>query len=129
MADPDRTSEGILGAVWRLGGSLGALLRTRAELFVVELQEEKLRVIRLFIWLTIALALAVAGILVMIGTIGLFLWEQAGYTGLIGLAVASLAAAAILLWTLGRRIKRGPDPFEATLAEIRKDIECLKTHE
>jgi uncharacterized membrane protein YqjE len=129
MTGADRDSEGILGSARRLGGSLLALFHTRIELFAVELQEEKLRVIRLLIWLTVALALAVAGLLVAIGALGLFLWESAGYAGVIGLAVAALAASAALLWSLGRRIGRGPDPFATTLAEMRKDLECLKNRD
>lgn len=73
-----------------------------------------------------ALALAVAGILLGIGILGLFLWQRAGYLGLIALLIATLGSSVALLWLLRRRILRGPDPFSATIAEIGKDLECLR---
>ncbi|MBI4623759.1 MAG: phage holin family protein [Verrucomicrobia bacterium] len=126
MAEADSGTGGLLGSARRVGSSLLALLHTRVELFAVELQEEKLRAIRLLVWLSVAVALGVAGILVAVGVLGLFLWQRAGYAGVIGLAVAALTGAAALLWMIHRRILRGPDPFAATVAEIGKDLECLR---
>jgi uncharacterized membrane protein YqjE len=126
MAEGDSGTSGLLDSVRRIGNSLLALIHTRVELFAVELQEEKLRAVSFLGWLTAALALTVAGILIAIGILGLFLWERAGYAGLIGLALATLGSAAGLLWILRRRILRGPDPFAATISEIAKDLECLR---
>jgi len=126
MADEDSSQDGLLTSAKRIGQSLLALLHTRVELFAVELQEEKLRAIRMLVWLTVALALGVAGILVTVAALGIFLWEKAGYFGLVGLAIVTLAGAAALLWILHRRILSGPDPFAATISEIGKDLECLK---
>ena len=101
-------------------------MRTRAELFAVELQEEKLRAIRLLLWVAAAIALGVAGLLVAIGGLALFFWELAGYWGLAGLAAGALGLAAIILWIIHRRITHGPAPFAGTVAEFRKDAECLR---
>jgi uncharacterized membrane protein YqjE len=117
---------GFLGAFRRVGSSLLALLQNRVQLFAVELQEEKLRAIRLLVWLTAAFALGIAGILVLVGVLGVFLWKQAGYAGVLGLAVALLGGAALLLWLLRRRLLREPDPFATTVAEIGKDLACLR---
>lgn len=105
---------------------MSALLRSRIELFTVEWQEEKLRLLNLCIWLAAALAIGVAGVLVAIGTLSVWLWSVAGYAGLIGLAVAALAVTWIMLWRLRRRIQNGPTPFAQTVAEFRKDGECLR---
>ena len=129
MTEGDPETGGLLGSARRAGSSLLALLQTRVELFAVELQEEKLRAIRLLVWLTIALTLGVGGILVAIGVLALFLWQRAGYAGMIGLAVIALTGAATILWLIRRRMLRGPDPFAATVAEIRKDVECLRPHD
>jgi len=117
---------GLFESVRRLGSSLVALIHTRVELFAVELQEEKLRAISFLGWFTAALALAVAGILMTIGILGFFLWQHAGYPGVIALALATLAGSAGLIWMLRRRILRGPDPFSATISEIAKDLECFR---
>ena len=126
MAEADPPGGGILDSVRRLGISLLALVHTRVELFAVELQEEKLRAISFLGWLILALALAVAGILMSMGILGLFLWQQAGYAGVIALAAVTLLSAGGLLWMLRVRILRGPDPFAATIAEIGKDLDGLR---
>jgi uncharacterized membrane protein YqjE len=117
---------GFLASFRRVGSSLLALLQNRVQLFAVELQEEKLRAVRLLVWLTAALTLGIAGILVAVGVLGILLWEHAGYAGVSGLAVALLGGAALLLWLLRRRILREPDPFATTVSEIGKDLACLR---
>ena len=126
MIETEQETVGVMESIRRLGSSLTGLLQARAELFAVELQEEKLRAIRLLVWVSAAIALGVAGLLVAIGGLALFVWEKAGYPGLAGFAVAAIGAAAISLWVIQRRIMRGPAPFAETLAEFRKDAESLR---
>jgi uncharacterized membrane protein YqjE len=117
---------GILDSLQRLGASLLGLAQARAELVALELQEEKLRAIDLMTWLAVAAAFAFAAVLVAVGTLALFLWQKAGFVGLIGMAVASALAAATLFALRRRRLLREPLPFSATTAEFRKDIEWLR---
>lgn len=117
---------GLIASAKRLGQSCLGLLQTRIELLGVELQEEKVRALDLLAWLTAAIALAVAAILLAIGTLALFLWRQAGYAGLIGLTIAVGAAAVTMFVVMRRKLVRGPLPFEATTAEFRKDMEWLR---
>lgn len=126
MFESEQDSGGFMESIRRLGNSLLELFRTRAELFVVELQEEKLRAIRLLVWASVALTLGVAGLLVAIGGLALLLWGLAGYWGIFGLAAGALGLAAIILWIIHRRITHGPAPFAGTVAEFRKDAECLR---
>jgi uncharacterized membrane protein YqjE len=118
-----------MDSVHRLGNSLLGLIQTRAELFVVELQEEKLRAISLLLWLALGLSLAVAGLLIAAGILALYLWQIAGYTGLLGLAAGILLAAALIFWGIRHRILRGPQPFAETLGEFRKDAASLRRPE
>ncbi len=119
-------TDGWFDSLRRIGGSLLALIRSRFELFAVELQEEKLRLINLLLWLGIAMTLGAAGLLVGMGALAVWLWNSAGYAGLIVLALAALVAAAGILWDVRRRIKISPPPFAGTVAEFRKDNECLR---
>lgn len=129
MREGDPKPDGWLDTLRRSGDSLLGLAQSRLELFSVELQEEKLRVLKLLVWLGVALALGMAGILVVIGTLALFLWNQAGYFGLVGLALLVLAGAAGIFFWLRRQIQSGPRPFDATVTEFRKDRECLRKND
>lgn len=119
---------GWLESLRRIGESSFALLRSRFELFTVEWQEEKLRVLNLLIWLGLAAAIGVAGVFVAMMALAFWLWAVAGYAGLIGLAVAALAVAFAILWSIRRKIQTGPTPFANTVAEFRKDGECLQNN-
>jgi len=126
MEDADPKPVGWFAALRRAGDSLLGLVQNRLELFAVEWQEEKLRAVRLLIWLAVALALGVAGVLLLLGTAALFFWQVAGYAGLLGLALVVLAGAAGILWAIHRGVRQGPLPFHQTLAEFQKDRECLR---
>ncbi len=119
-------TDGWFDSLRRTSESLLALIRSRFELFAVELREEKLRLINLLLWLGIAMTLGAAGLLVGMGALAVWLWNSAGYAGLIVLALATLALAAGILLDVRRRIKRSPPPFAGTVAEFRKDSECLR---
>ncbi|MEW6158608.1 MAG: phage holin family protein [Verrucomicrobiota bacterium] len=110
----------------RAGGSLLGLAQSRCELFAVELQEEKLRALKLLIWLAVALTFGAAGLLTGLGALALWLWTLAGYAGLMGLMLVTLALATGLLMGIRHRLRTGPVPFAETVAEFQKDRECLR---
>lgn len=125
MPDSAQNAGGVMNSLRRIASSLAGLLRTRAELFAVELQEEKLRAVTLLLWLSLGVGLGMAGVLVAIGALALYLWQRAGYAGLAGLAVITLAVAAGIFLFIRRRLLRGPLPFAGTVAEFKKDTACL----
>lgn len=120
-------SGGWLDSLRRIGESFLALLRSRFELFTVELQEEKLRLLRLLVWIGIAAAVGAAGILIGITALAFWLWTVAGYAGLIGLAAVMLILALGILLVIRRNIQSSQPPFAQTAAELRKDGECLRS--
>jgi hypothetical protein len=61
-------------------------------------------------------------------TLAFWLWATAGYAGLIALAVSALAAAFAILRGIRRTILIGLTPFAQTVAEFRKDSECLRSN-
>jgi uncharacterized membrane protein YqjE len=126
MPDSDPEAPGVMSSVRGLARSLIGLMQTRVELFTVELQEEKLRAMRLMAWFAVAIALGVAGLLVAIAALALILWEMAGYGGLVGLVAGTLAAGAGILWRIRWQITHGPAPFAETAAEFRKDAESFR---
>jgi uncharacterized membrane protein YqjE len=102
------------------------LLQTRLELFAVELQEEKIRLIDLLIWITVAISFGVAAIVLAIVTLALLLWEKFGFAGLVALNLVTLLAAVGLVVLVRRKIVHGAGPFSATVAEFQKDAETLR---
>ncbi len=126
MSEGDPKSDGWLESLRRTGDSLLGLAQSRIELFTVELQEEKLRAVSLLVWLGVALSLGGVGILIGLGAAAIFLWDVAGYGGLIGLSLVPLGGAAAVLWYIKRRVQNGPQPFSETVSEFNKDRECLR---
>lgn len=118
--------EGLLEDVRGAFQSLLGLVRTRIEIFAVEVQEEKLRLIRLLVWIASGLSLLFAGILVAIGTLGIFLWQSAGYTGLILLAAGTIALGAAVLLAIRKSLRSATPPFPETTAEFSRDAACLR---
>lgn len=96
-------------------------------MFAVELREEKLGDLNLLVWWVDAFALVVAGLLVGLGALAIYLWDIAGYLGLLGLALATLATGAGILLGIRRRIQNGPIPFAESIDGLRKDRACLRS--
>ena len=117
---------GIVASARRVTSSVVGLLQTRFELFGLEVREQELRAMNLLVWAAVGLGLAIATVLVAIGTLALLLWRTTGYWGLVTLLVLLLAGTFAVFALIKRRITAGPAPFAATAAEFRKDFECLK---
>jgi uncharacterized membrane protein YqjE len=118
--------EGAAGPARALGAGLLALLRARAELIGVELEEGAARQKRLVV---------LGGVTILFGAVTLLLaallvvtlfWEThrvaaaAGVTAFYGI-VAAWAYAKFV-----EAARNAPPPFGATLAEFRKDLEMLR---
>ena len=65
MSGNEHDAGGVMASVRRIGASLLGLGQTRAELFAVELQEEKLRALLLLSWLSLGVALGMAAVLIV----------------------------------------------------------------
>ena len=113
-------------SICHLGESLLGLAASRVALFVDEVQEEKLRALATLVRVALAVGLLVAGLLVGLGALALYLWTLASYLGLLGLALVAGGAGAGVLWHVRNTIRTAPGPFAATLEEFRKDRQCLR---
>jgi uncharacterized membrane protein YqjE len=126
MPESEQVPGGVRGSLRRLADSVVGLLQTRVELFAVEFQEERLRTIRLLVAVSLAVAIGIAGLQVIIGALALVMWNVAGYWGLAGLAAVAMLTSGILLWAIQRRIMQSPAPFSGTTAEFKKDAALLR---
>jgi len=111
----ETVSAGLLGSVRSLVDNLLGSVHDRVELISVELQEEKQRLIQLFIWISVAIftgmmALAFASI-----TVVFLLWDHARIAALSVITVIYAIAAVAAVVALRRQIARQTRPFAATL--------------
>lgn len=123
----ETVSSGLLGSVRSLVDNLLGSVHDRIELISVELQEEKQRLIQLFIWISVAIftgmmALAFASI-----TLVFLFWDSARIAALTGVTVLYAAGAVIAVLTLRRQIARQSKLFAASLQELRNDRACIPT--
>ena len=129
MNEGKTPATGLFGSLRRLLHSSTELLEVRLELLATELQQEKLRVLDALAWLAVAvLALAIALVLLSVFVVMLFAPEyRLAALGAVGLGHLGLAWAALRL-ARSRRQAGGP-PFEASLAELRRDRAALMGRE
>ena len=117
----------LLGTSKRLARRLLAIGENRCELLMVEVQEERERLLRAFV---LALGIASLGLLAgmaFTGAIVVLLWELSRVTALLVLTGLYGATAACLYRRL-TRLLRDWQNFPATFDQLRKDRACLETH-
>jgi len=108
-----------------------ALLATatnRVELFAVELQEEKCRLIEALLCVAVVAAMAMMTLAMITFTIVVIFWENGRLAVLISLSLAFLTGTVLAWRFLQNRLHKNPPPFSATIGELKKDRACLKTN-
>jgi len=115
----------LIGSLKNALSTLLGIAQTRLEIISTELQEEVSRAADLLVWAFVALF--AAGIGLFLGALVLIFafWET--HRVLVSVLMVSfffaLAIAAALV--LRTKLKNGPRPFDATIAEFRRDREHL----
>lgn len=126
MSAPTETSSGVWATLKRMSDTLLATVQNRLELFAVELEAEKCRLIESLLW---AVAVGVCGLmtltLITLAIVVLF-WENGRLVALLSLAGVYLVGMAVAWRSLRARLRSGT-AFSGTLGEIRKDRSCLET--
>jgi uncharacterized membrane protein YqjE len=126
MDTATRSTSGVLGALRSLGDGLLGGVQRRLELFSIELQEEKYRLLQTVVWGAAAVFLAMLAVVFSSLALVYLFWDSARLAVLGGLAVFYTGALAVVLLVLRRFLARQPSPFAATLHEFGKDRECMR---
>jgi uncharacterized membrane protein YqjE len=122
---PESRAPGLLGAVRSLTANAVALLHTRFELLVAEIEEERAWLVRLLVMSVIASFFLAIGVLTLTIFIILFAWESHGLLAA-GLLTGIYLGIGIALAFVVRRLARArPKLFSTSLAELRKDHDEL----
>jgi len=117
---------GFLGSLRALGDGLLATVQDRLELFAVELQEEKLRLIQTFVWISAAVFAGMLTLTFASLTLVYLFWDSARLAVLGGLTLCYAAALVAIIIAFRRFIVRQPRPFLATRQEIGEDRTCIR---
>jgi uncharacterized membrane protein YqjE len=117
----------IAETVGRLAATLLAMVQTRMELASVEMEEQSQRYLGYLLMSLLALFLfGIAIVLVALLVIILF-WDTYRIAAVLGMAGVFALAAVVI----GLKVRSGfasqPALLSATMAELQKDIEFLKT--
>lgn len=121
MEDSTPVSEGVLASVRTLADKLLATAHDRLELISVELQEEKFRLIQIFIWISAAVFTAMMALTFVSITVVYLFWESARLAALCSLTGLYLVSCISIVVAFRRYIARQPRPFDATLQEMKLD--------
>lgn len=117
---------GFLGSLRTLGDALLGTVQDRLELFSIELQEEKFRLIQTFVWICAAVFTGMMAITFASLTLVYLFWESARLAVLGGLTVLYAGALAAILVAFRRFLARQPRPFAATRQELEEDRACIR---
>jgi uncharacterized membrane protein YqjE len=123
--EPPRT--GVLESLRRLCDTGLAIVLNRAELFGVELQEQKARLIRVLVLAAGAIFLANLAVVVLTLAIVVLAGEKARGPVLIVLTLLYCLGALAAFIALRKELRSAPPPFQRTISELRKDREWLNS--
>lgn len=126
MAPATPSPTGFLHSFRVLGDGLLATVQDRLELFSVELQEEKFRLIQTFVWICAAVFTGMMAVAFASLTLVYLFWESARLTVLGGLTLLYTASLVAIIVAFRRFIARQPTPFAATRQEIGEDRACIR---
>lgn len=121
--------EGLRAAAQQVLADVIEIGRTRLELAAVELEEERLRLARLWVGATVTLFLLFAGVLLAVAWVVMLCPPEQRVTALGVLATLFLAAAGAAAWHWRRLAATRPPLLHATLGELRQDRQDLERQE
>ncbi len=117
--------EGLRDAAQQVLADVIEIGRTRLELATVELEEERLRLARLWLGAAVTLFLLFVSVLLAAAWLVWLCPPEQRLLALGGLALAFFAATGVSAWRWRRFAASRPPLLHATLAELRQDREEL----
>ncbi len=109
----------------RLGAATLDLISDHAELFALELQEQKHHSSQQLIWLLITVICGFMLFLLLNGLVIVCLWEQYEHQLFIAMSAFYAIAGALCIWRMKYAQRVAQTPFSATLQQLKKTKEQL----
>lgn len=127
MAEPRLASSsgGLLSSLRILLATSLAIFHNRLELLTTELEEEKLRLLRVLAWGALALLLGGMAILFVATFILVLFWEEHRLLAAGGLAALFVVACGLAVYRVKAHWMAATGLLSATLAELEQDRQAL----
>jgi uncharacterized membrane protein YqjE len=129
MSEDQPRTRGVLESLRGIGDNAIALLQNRVELFGLEIQEQKERLVRVILLAVGMLFLGNMAALVVTATIVVLAGPEARKPVLIVLSVLYIAATVAAFLMLRKELRAGPPPLSDTVSELKKDRDWLSSQE
>lgn len=125
MDHAPQESGGLLATGKRILGTVYSLAETRLELFLLELQEERIRLFDALLLVGLCLVCSLMALVLLTVTVVMVCGENYRLPALVLLTLAYASGAGWSAWKLRRRLQQWQS-FAATLEQFRKDQSCLE---
>ena len=124
MSESTESKPGVWASLKRILDTLLATAQNRIELFALELQEEKCRLVEAILCAAAVAAFGMMTLTLLTFTVVILFWENGRLPALGVLSVLYLIATALAWCALQSRLK-ARSAFAGTLDELKKDRACL----
>ena len=125
MDETRHESGGLFATGKRILKTLYSLAETRLELFVVELQEERIRMFDALLLVSVCVLCSFMALALLTLIVIVVFWEQHRILVMVLLTLAYAAGAGWSFYRLRRRFEQWQS-FSSTLEQIKKDQSCLE---
>lgn len=120
-------SEGLFESLKTLSVSLVSIVHTRLELLSTDVAEEREQLTSFLVLVLVALGCFGVGVVLLAMLVVVAFWETHRLLALAGMTGLFLAAGVGLGWFAMHRVRTKPKLFEASLAELSKDRQQLRS--
>jgi len=125
MDETPQAEGGLLSPVTRLFKTLRDIVENRAELFLTELKEERIRLFDALLLAASVIVCAAMALVMITFTVVVVFWDTNRLLVLTLVTVAYAVTATVAFVKLRSRLRRWR-AFSATLEEFKKDCVCSK---
>lgn len=123
------SAEGLLGSLKSLSSLVVAIAHNRLNLLSTDLEIARERTVSVLMMVLVALFCLCFGALLLALFVVVIFWDTHRLIALGSVTGLFLLVGSIYLWRVLRALKRMPATFEASLTELAKDFNALKSDE
>jgi uncharacterized membrane protein YqjE len=129
MEPQEQSPPGLVGSVRRVFDALLSTLKNRVELFGVELQEEKTRLIATLLWAAATIFFGLLAIIFITASVIFLCPEKARPYVLAGFTLVYVLLFFYAAICLRKELKGRSRPFSDSVSELKKDIAWIRSQD